>query len=177
MIFFIVNSCIQCNIIHIFLFVFIFLLVGVNSGDLILLFGIASKILANDVKGEVDIVVEANLFEFGELTLLSITSKFLAIDVLSSNVVSWIIKPNFLWISFVFIYSVTYFFVSVMEGGFQSTSFLVNLYDSLNVVLFDFTLEISYLKTYSFWWLEETTSQEETKLDSRSFNIDVVVNT
>ena len=88
MIFFpIINICIHFNIIHIFLFL-IYFLVGVNSGDLIHLFDIASEILANDVKGEVDVVVEAISFEFSDLTLFSITSMFLAIDVLSSNIVS-----------------------------------------------------------------------------------------
>ena len=70
-IFFIINICIHFNIIHIFLVV-LFFLVGVNSGDLIHLFDITSEILANAMKGEVDVVVEAILFEFGDLTLFQL---------------------------------------------------------------------------------------------------------
>ena len=73
---------------HYSYFYFYFFWVGVNSGDLIYLYDIASESLANDVKGEVDVVVGEILFEFGDLTLFSITSEFLAIDVSSSNVVS-----------------------------------------------------------------------------------------
>ena len=71
-----------------FIFLFLFFWVGVNSDDLIYLYDIASESLANDVKGENDVVVGEILFEFGDLTLFSITSEFLAIDVSSSNVVS-----------------------------------------------------------------------------------------
>ena len=46
---------------------FLFFVIGVNSGDLIHLFDIALEILANDMKGEVDVVVEAILFDFGDL--------------------------------------------------------------------------------------------------------------
>lgn len=71
-----------------FIFFLLSFLIGVNSGDLIYLFHTTSEILANDMKGEVDVVVVAILFDFSDLTLFSITSLFLAIDVLSSNVVS-----------------------------------------------------------------------------------------
>ena len=88
MIFFSSSAFVSTSTLFIFFFFFLYFLIGVNSGDLIHLFHIASEILANDMKGEVDVVVEAILFDFGDLTLFSITSLFLAIDVLSSNVVS-----------------------------------------------------------------------------------------
>ena len=47
-------------------------MIGVNSGDLIHLFDLTSEILANDMKGEVDVVVEAILFDFGDLTLFQL---------------------------------------------------------------------------------------------------------
>ena len=66
---------------------FFFIFIGVNSDDLIHLFDISLEIIANDMKGEVDVIVEAILFDFGDFIFFSITSLFLAIDVSSSNIV------------------------------------------------------------------------------------------
>ena len=54
-----------------FIFFFLFFWVVVNSDDLIYLYDIASESLANDVKGEVDVVVGEILFEFGDNTFFN----------------------------------------------------------------------------------------------------------
>ena len=86
---FIANICIHFNII-LFLGGVICLLWVVIFGDLIHLFGDLIPFL-DTLIDEVDVVVETILFEFGDLTLYSIASEFLANDVSSSNVVSLII--------------------------------------------------------------------------------------